>query len=465
MAIDTIAESEAEALETGFRGTILTPDDPEYDGAREVWNGMIDERPALVARPTGVTDVRAAVAFAREHGRSVAVRGGGHGVAGTAVADDSVVVDLSGMTGVLVDPDEGVAQVQGGATWGDVDHETRTFGLVVPGGVVSTTGVAGLTLGGGYGWTRRLWGLTCDNLRAAEVVTADGEVRRASADENEDLFWALRGGGGNFGVVTCFEFDCHELGPEVYFLGTFYPLDDAEHVIRRWYEFVDDAPREVTADVVLWTAPDHAPFPEELHGTPFVATMGMYAGPVEDGEEAMAPLRELSTPLLDISDPMPYVAVQSMLDEYFPSGDRYYWKSHYLPDLNEDAVRTIAEYAGRRPSSRSVIPIRARGGAIADVDPEATAFGERSAPVLLSIDGTWADPAEDEANVEWVQSFWDAMRPHSTGEEYANFAMFDAEEERASFGGNAERLREVKARYDPENLFRHNANVRPSETA
>ena len=462
MGTNTLAEVAMERLETELRGAVLQPGDPAYESAREVWNGMIDERPAVITRPTGVADVRTAVTVAGDADVPVAVRGGGHSVAGTAVADDSLVVDLSGMASVRVNRKEGTVRVQGGATWGDVDHETRPYGLVVPGGVVSTTGVAGLTLGGGYGWTRRKWGLTCDSLRSAEVVTADGDVVTASETEHEDLFWALRGGGGNFGVVTSFEFDAHELGPEVYFCGALYPMDDAEGVLRAWREFAPDAPEAVTADALLWSVPEEPKFPEELHGEPFVGMMGMYAGPVEEGERALAPLRELATPLLDMSGVMPYVAVQSMLDAEFPSGDRYYWKSHYMPELDDEAIATIVDYARERPSPRSPIPIRSRGGAIADVAPEATAFGERTAPFLLSIDGTWSEPAADEENVEWVQAFWAALEPHSTGEEYANFAMFDAEEERASFGRNAKRLAEVKARYDPENRFRHNANVKPS---
>ncbi|WP_227355234.1 FAD-binding oxidoreductase [Haladaptatus salinisoli] len=460
MGTKDLLTDEVRVLEDGFRGELLRPGDSGYEGARRIWNGMRDARPAVIAVCSGVADVKAAVNFARERDVPVAVRGGGHNVAGTATCDGGVVIDLSGMRSVLVDPEERRVRAQGGATWGDVDWETQAFGLVVPGGVVSETGIAGLTLGGGYGWTRRKWGLTCDALVAADVVTGEGEFVRASEEENEDLLWALRGGGGGVGVVTAFEYECHPLGPEVFFIGALYPLDDGEEVFRKWDEFMADAPDEITADVSVWSVPEHPMFPEELHGTPFVGVLGMYVGSVEEGAEAMRPLREFGTPLLDLSGPTTYLQVQSMLDPMFPDGDRYYWKSHYLGDFGDEEIGTILDFCRDRPSPRSVVPIRSLGGAIARVGADETAFGDRDASVLLSIDGTWEDPADDEANVEWVQEFWDATERYSTGATYVNFSMLEEDEAiRSSFAANEERLTMVKRLYDPDGVFGRSSPV------
>ena len=465
MAVKTPIDTGAVAeLEEGFRGSLIGRDDEGNDDARAVWNGMIDRQPELIARCRGVADVIDAVTFARENDLPVAVRGGGHNVAGSAVCDDGLVVDCSEMNAVHVDPEERVARVEAGATWADVDRETQAFGLVTPGGVVSSTGVAGLTLGGGYGHLRRKYGLTCDNLRSVDLVTADGEFLTASEDRHSDLFWALRGGTGDFGVVTAFEYDLHELGPEVMGLGVFYSLDDAPSVLREVREFIRDAPDEITFDAVLWSIPAVDPFPDELQGMPVVLLGGTYAGPVEEGEDAFEPLRELATPVMDISEPQPYVQLQSAFDPFFPEGLRYYWKSLYLDELSDEAIDTIVEYATERPSPKTIIPIRPRGGAIARVDPDATAFAERTAPFMLSIDSTWEDPAHDEENVRWTREFWEAMAPHASNKMYLNFAMGEEGEDvvRATFGENYERLVEVKTAYDPENLFDMDPNVTPS---
>ena len=309
---DTVTEFEAE-----FQGEVIGRNEPGYDEARAVWNGMIDKYPAMVARCTGTADVARAVTFARENDLLVAVRGGGHNVAGTAVCDDGIVIDLSEMNGVVVHPDDRTARVQAGATWGEVDRETQHFGLVTPGGVVSMTGVAGLTLGGGYSHLRRKFGLTCDNLRSVDLVTADGEVLTASEEEHEDLFWALRGGGGNFGVATSFEFELHELGPEVMHAGTAYPIETASTVLRQWRDFIQDAPDEITSDAVLWSIPAHEHFPPDLHGTPVIITAGVYAGPVDEGKKALQPLREFDEPIIDLSGVDPYTHVQKQFDPFF----------------------------------------------------------------------------------------------------------------------------------------------------
>ncbi|WP_433634063.1 FAD-binding oxidoreductase [Halomicrococcus sp. NG-SE-24] len=456
---NAIAEFQAE-----LQGDVISRNGPKYDEARAVWNGMVDKYPALIAQCTGVGDVVQTVTFARENDLLVAVRGGGHNVAGTAVCDDGIVIDLSEMNGVVVHPDDRTARVQAGATWGEMDRETQHFGLVTPGGVISMTGVAGLTLGGGYSHLRRKYGLTADNLRSVNIVTADGEFLTANEEQHEDLFWALRGGGGNFGVVTSFEFELHELGPEVMHAGTAYPMKEAPSVLRQWRDFMQDAPDEITSDALLWSIPEHEHFPPDLHGTPVIITAGVYAGPVDEGRQALQPLREFKEPLLDLSRVDPYTDVQQQFDPFFQQGVRAYWKSRYLNSLDERAIETIVEYASDRPSPRSPVPIRARGGKLNRIDSEATAFWDRRSPFQLSIDATWTLPEGDEENIEWTREFWEAMEPHASDTMYFNFASGDEDEEiiRTTFGQNYTRLVEVKTEYDPENLFQLNTNIQPT---
>jgi FAD/FMN-containing dehydrogenase len=450
LAPDALSE-----LAAGFHGTLVDPDHPKYEEARAVWNGMIDRRPALVARCRGAADVMDAVTLARDQDVPISVRGGGHSVAGSAVCDGGLVIDLSEMRAVRVDPAARKVWVQGGATWADVDRETQAFGLAAPGGVVSTTGVAGLTLGGGYGHMRHKHGLSSDNLAAAQVITADGDMVMASPEENPDLLWALRGGGGHFGVVTDFQFNLHRLGPEIMGLGVFYSLDEGREVIRQARDFAVEAPDEITFDILLWSVPEVEPFPPELQGTPVVILGGMYTGSVEDGERALAPLRGFGSPLLDISAPQTFVQLQSGFDPFFPEGLRYYWKSLYLDGLEDAAIDNIIENVRRRPSPRTVVPIRPRAGALRRQDPGATAFAERSSPFMLSIDSTWEDPADDEANIRWTREFWTSMKPWSSNRMYFNFAMGEEGEDvaRATFGPNYDRLLEVKDRYDPDGIF------------
>jgi FAD/FMN-containing dehydrogenase len=395
----------------------------------------------------------------------VAVRGGGHSIAGLSAIDGGMLIDLAPMRGVQVDPEWRLARVQGGALWGDVDRETQAFGLVAPGGVVSDTGVAGLTLGGGYGWIRRKHGLSCDSLVEAEVVCADGEVRRASAKSNQDLYWALRGGGGNYGIVTSFTFELQSLGPEVAFAATFYPIEEVADVLRRWRAYVEQAPDEVTSVCVTITFPANPEMPEAVHDRPVAIVGGVYAGDVEEGMKEMQPLRELGTPLFDMSAPTPYSAVQQGFDPLFPrNAMRVYWKSQYLDELSDDAIDVIAARAQDRPAPLTLVNTFHMGGAIADVDPEETAFSERTPPYMVSIDGMWTE-GDDADYVAWVRSTWDAISEHGTGAVYLNFTGLADEPPEAgvdsAFGRNLRKLAEVKAKYDPDNFFRVNNNIKP----
>jgi FAD/FMN-containing dehydrogenase len=464
MAIQNLDSDLAVALAERLVGDVIAPDHAEYDSARSVWNGMIDKRPAAIARCADVGDVAVAVRFAAERGLPLTVRGGGHNVAGTAVIDDGLVVDLSQMRGVRIDASRRTVHVQGGATWADVDRVTAPLGLAAPGGVVSETGVAGLALSGGVSHQRRRDGMTIDNLVSAEVVLADGRRVRASADEHADLHWALRGGGGNFGVVTSFELRLHELGPEVFGLNVAYPLADAARVLAGWRDAVAGAPDELSTAGFIWSLPDVDELPEPLRGAPYVGVAGMWAGDPAEGERATRALRELATPLLDLSGRMDYLDFQRSLDPYFPAGVRRYWKALYLDSLGDAAVDTTVRWSNRRPSGDTLVIIRHCGGAIARVGAQETAFGERGAQWMLSIDSTWHDAADDAANIEYTRAFCDAAAPFSNGQTYFNFpGLFEEGEAavRASYGANHARLARVKAAYDPENRFRPGQNIRP----
>jgi FAD/FMN-containing dehydrogenase len=454
-----------EALAELIAGEIITPDHPGYESARRVWNGMIDKRPAAIVRCAGADDVAHALRFAAEYGLPLAVRGGGHNVAGTAVADDGIVVDLSPMRAVTLDASRRTVHAQGGATWADVDRVTAPLGLATPGGVVSETGVAGLALNGGVSHQRRLHGMTVDNLVSAQVVLADGRQVRASADEHSDLYWALRGGGGNFGVVVAFELRLHKLGPEIYGLNVAYPLDDAGRVLKGWRDAVAGAADEISTVGLIWTLPVIPDLPEHLRGVPYVGVAGMYAGDPEQGERALRPLRELATPLLDMSGALPYIDMQQSLDPFFPAGLRYYWKALYLDGFSDAAVDQTVSWSQRRPSDRTLVVIRHCGGAISRVGAEETAFGDRSSEWMLSIDATWDDPADDDVNIAWTRAYFDDARRHSQDKTYFNFPGLLEEGDaavRASYGANHARLARIKATYDPDNLFRLNQNILPA---
>jgi FAD/FMN-containing dehydrogenase len=461
----TTALDPAVALAERLKGAVIGPEHSGYDEARRVWNGMIDRRPAAIARCADAEDVAAAVRFACEHDLPLAVRGGGHNVAGTAVCDDGIVVDLSPMREVKLDGSRRTVHVQGGATWADVDRVTAPLGLATTGGVVSETGVAGLALNGGVSHQRRRDGMTIDNVVSAEVVLADGRRVRASADQHPDLYWALRGGGGNFGVVTAFELRLHELGPEVFALNVAYPLEDAARVLSGWRDAVAGAPDELTTAGLIWALPDGEELPEHLRGRSYVGVAGLWAGDPDEGERAMLPLRELATPLLDLSGRMDYLDLQASLDPFFPAGRRYYWKAHYLDGFSDAAVDTTVEWSRRRPSNDTLVIIRHCGGAISRVGAEETAFGDRGSEWMLSIDSTWHEPAGDEANIAYTREFWEATVPFSNGQTYFNFPGLLEEGEaavRSSYGANHARLARIKAAYDPDNRFRLNQNISPA---
>ena len=435
--------------------------------ARAVFNAMHRGQPDEVASCSTTDDVVAAVNRAREQNLRVAIRGGGHSIAGLSAIEGGMLIDLAPMNSVEVDPEGRTAKVGGGAIWSEVDNATQPHGLAVPGGVVSDTGVAGLTLGGGYGWLRRKYGLSSDSLKAAELVTADGSVITASADENPDLFWAIRGGGGNFGIVTTFTFELHEVGPEVAFAATFYPLEDAAEVMRGWRSYVEGAPDEVTSVCVSITFPANPELPEAVHDRPVLIVGGVFVGDVDAGLAEMQPLRELGTVLFDMSGPTPYVGVQTGFDPLFPRDTlRAYWKSQYLDELSDEAIDTIAAKAQDRPAPLTLVNTFAMGGAIARVCEEDTAFATRTSPYMVSIDGMWTEPGDDDANVAWVRSTWKAVQEFGTGEVYLNFTGLADEDATAgvdsALGRNLARLAEIKAKYDPDNFFRINNNVIPA---
>lgn len=454
-----------QAFTAGIRGPVLTPGDPGYDGARAIQNGLIDRRPALIVQCSGPADVVEAVNFARENDLLLSVKGGGHNAAGNAVNDGGVVIDLSLMRGVRVDPAARTVRAQGGADWGDIDRETQLFAQAVPGGVVSTTGIAGLTLHGGIGHLRNKYGLSLDSLVSVDIVTADGQLRTASETENEDLFWAVRGAGSNFGAVTSFEFRTHPVGPMVMVCACFYSLDDAKTVMPAWRDFVTSAPDEVSSLVVLWAIPAHEPFPPELHGRDVCIVAAVYAGPTDEGERVVQPLRELAEPVVDLSEPWPYVALQSGFDPFFPKGALYYWKSRALSGLPQDAIDTIVDAAVRRPSPQTDLGIWHWGGAISRVGETETAFGGRDTPFLAVVEASWSDPAQNDQAIGWARETWDALEPYSTGGMYLNFPGLGEEKEalvRAGYGVNYDRLASLKAKYDPGNLFRMNLNITPA---
>jgi FAD binding domain/Berberine and berberine like len=458
-----------EQLRATIRGDVVRPGEPGY-ADKPVFNAMHQRRPAFVVRCAGTADVVDAVKFARQHGVLVAIRGGGHSIAGHSSCDGGMVVDLTRMRGVDVDPTTRIARVQGGALWADADRETQAFGLIVPGGVVSETGVAGLTLGGGEGWVRRKYGLTIDSLLSAQVVCADGSVRTASPTSEPDLFWAIRGGGGNFGIVTSFEFRAHPLGPIVAFVGVFYPVADTPTIMRRWREYCAGSPDEVTSVALAITMPAAPTLPSAIHNQGCLTIGGVYAGTAEEGMKVMQPLRELGTPLADISQPMPFKAVQTAFDPFFPMGKLHgYWKAQNLASLPDDAIDVIASRAKQRPSPLTLVVTFQMGGAINRIGPTETAYAERSAPWMSSVDGNWENAADTEANIAWVRESFKQISPYSTGTTYTNFTGQADEAANAltahAYGANMARLSLIKAKYDPDNFFRLNPNIAPAAAA
>ena len=463
-AIPEATTSDLERLRDSLHGPLIQPGDKGYDEARSIWNGAIDRRPACIARCTGAADVVAAVRFARERDLEIAVRSGGHGVGGHALCDGGLVIDLSPMKGIRVDPALRTARAEAGVLWGELDRETQLFGLATVGGIVTHTGIAGLTLGGGIGWLMRKYGATVDNLLSADVVTADGEVVTASQEQNPDLFWGIRGGGGNFGIVTSFEYRLHPVGPIVLAGPIFHPLEDAPEVLRFYREFIADAPDELTTIFNLRAAPPLPFLPEGLHGKPIVMVGACYAGSPEDGAEVVRPLKQCGSPIVDLLEPKPYRALQSMFDPSVPHGWHYYWKSVELPPLTDGAIDTLVEHASALTSPKSYCIVFQLGGALGRVDEGETAFSQRGAAHNVNINAIWTeeDP-EAERHIAWARDFFDAMQPHAGGHVYLNFLGDEGGDRvRQAYGAeNYQRLVELKHAYDPTNLFRLNQNIAP----
>lgn len=448
-------------LSQRVRGTVVTPGDEDYDEARTVYNAMIDRRPAAVVRCANAGDVMAAVDFARENELDLAVRGGGHSVPGFGTCDDGVVADLSAMRGVRVDPVRRTARAEGGATWGDFNAATYAFGLATTGGIISTTGVGGLTLGGGIGYLDRGMGLSCDNLISADVVTADGQLVVASEQEHEDLFWALRGGGGNFGAVTSFAF---RLGPvkDIYGGPILFELDSAGAVLRAYREFIADAPEQLGAFPAFQIAPPLPFIPQDRHGDTFLLIVACWAGPTEEGERALQPIRDFAPVVAEHVGVMPYPALNSAFDALVPPGLQHYWKANFVTELSDEAIEAHLVYGPRVPAVNSTVHIYPINGACHRVAPDATAFAYRDASFATVIAGMWPDPADNDANTVWVRDYYAATAPHSEEGGYVNFMAEDDQDRiRANYKGNYDRLAAVKATYDPGNLFHLNQNIKP----
>jgi FAD/FMN-containing dehydrogenase len=448
-------------LREQVHGAVITPDDEDYEQARRVYNAMIDRRPAAVVRCANAGDVVAAVNFAREHQLDLAVRGGQHSVPGFGTCDDGVVVDLSGMREVRVDPEAGTARADGGAAWGDFNDATHAFGLATTGGIISTTGVAGLSLGGGIGYLARGCGLSCDNLVSAEVVTADGQALVASADEHDDLFWALRGGGGNFGVVTSLTFRVHPI-KDIYGGPMFFELRDAGTVLKFFRDYIADAPEELGGFPAFQIAPPLPFVPEDRHGDTFLAMVLCWAGPLDQGPRALEPFHELAPVVAEHLGPMPYPALNSAFDALVPPGLQHYWKANFVTELTDEAIAAHLEHGSKVPVVISTVHIYPINGACHRVAPDDTAFAYRDANFATVIAGMWPDPAQNEANINWVRDYYDAIAPLSEAGGYINF-MADDDQDRikANYRGNYERLVTTKRKYDPDNLFHLNQNIRP----
>ena len=452
-----------DSLREQVRGEIAEPGSPDYDEARKVYNAMHDRRPRAVVRCADAADVIATVRTAHDEGLDLAVRGGGHSVPGFGTVDDGLVIDLSAMRNVQVDPPNAVARAGGGAVWGDFDHATNAFGMSTTGGVISTTGVGGLTLGGGIGYLARKYGLSCDNLVAADVVTADGGLLRASADEHDDLFWALRGGGGNFGVVTSLEFRLHPVG-EIVGGPIFFELDAAADVLEFYRDYIAQAPEELGAFFAFQIAPPLPFIPEDRHGDTLCAVVTCWSGPQVDADPVLKPLRDAGPVVAEHVGPMPYPALNSAFDALLPPGLQHYWKADFVKELTDDAIRAHVEHGPRVPCVNSTMHVYPIDGAVQRVRSDETAFAYRDVSFACVIAGMWPDPADNAANIEWVRDYWAAIHPYSgTDGGYVNFMGADDQDRtEANYSGNYERLSEIKAVYDPDNVFHLNQNIVPS---
>ena len=461
-----IAESALSELRKSLRGQLLFPGEQAYEEARKIHNAMIDRHPAVIVRCAGVADVMAAVKFARSQRIRTSVRGTGHNVAGISLCDDGLVIDLSAMKGIHVNPLARTARVEPGVTWGEMNHDLQAFGLAATGGYVGTTGVGGLTLGGGLGWMVRKHGCALDNLLSADVVTAEGELVRASTKDNADLFWGIRGGGGNFGIITSFEFQVHPAGTVLAGL-VMHPLSKGREAMRFWRKYEETAAEEMSNSVVIFTAGTELPVPDKLRREPIVALGGVWVGPLEEGERALRPLREYGPPAADIYQPMPYSAAQTMADFLWPKGLYSYWKSSFLKSLSDGAIDTILDFCAKTPSPRTVVVIEHDGDSVWSRVPEdATAFGHRNWPYNMVITTMWTDPKDSDVNIQWTRNFWEAMKPFMAEAVYVNY-LGDVDEEgvRTAYGKKYDRLAALKQKYDPTNFFSMNQNIKPNAAA
>ena len=458
-----ISKEATETLKSKVKGQIVLPSDPSYDEVRQIWNAMIDRRPALIVRCADASDVPHAILFARENGLEISVRGGGHNIAGSALSDGGVTIDLSTMRRVRVDTEKKRAYVEPGATLADFDEAAQSHGLATPVGINSTTGVAGLTLGGGFGWLTRKYGMTIDNLVSADVVTADGKRIRASESENADLFWAIRGGGGNFGIVTQFEFKLHEVGAKILAGLIVFPFDQAKQVLTRYREFVESAPEELNVWALLRKAPPLPFLPEEVHGKEVVVLVTFYVGDVAQGEKLIEPLRGFGTPHGEHIGVQPYRTWQKAFDPLLTPGARNYWKSHNFTELSDGALNSMIEFAGKLPTPQCEIFLAFIAGAANRVPADAMAYRHRDAKFVLNVHGRWDERTDDERCIAWARAFFQASAPYASDGAYVNF-MTDEEGDRvaAAYGSNYDRLAQIKKQYDPDNLFHLNQNIKPS---
>jgi FAD/FMN-containing dehydrogenase len=446
-----------------LRGELIQPQDEGYDAARKVYNGMIDRKPRFIVRCSDVTDIISSVKFAREKNLLLAVRGGGHNGAGLGVCDGGLVIDLSRRRGIRVNPKDRTVQVESGCTWGEVDHATHVFGLAVPSGIISTTGVAGLTLGGGHGYLTRKFGLTIDNLLEADLVLADGSFVTVNADENEDLYWAIRGGGGNFGVVTSFTFKAHPVST-VYAGPMLWPLDKAVEVMQWYREFSKKAPEDLYGFFGLLNVPPGPPFPEHLHRKTMCAVVWCYSGPMEKAEEVFRPIRKTGPPAVDFVGPVPYPSLQGLFDQLFPTGLQWYWKGDFVNDLNDVAIKLHLKYSSELPSQLSTMHLYPIDGAVHRVGKSDTPFSYRDSTWSMVIAGIDSDPVNNERITKWAKTYWEALHPYSAGGAYVNFMMEEGQSRvEATYGDNYKRLSEIKRKYDPTNLFRVNQNIPPAQ--